>query len=488
MSNTEAPARQQQPRPSDKDLVALGRTFKQGYRWDRSGGGHFRILDPDDRLVEHRGRPISVSSNPSPGSLRAFKEQIEEAKIVRGSGVRINEEGQKRQIDAMREANKARVQIRQTQANELRDRYETVFEKMGGLDTPGIANDLGRVAALLTRGAPLEEGRRIKTPDLLAQNAYRVVQGNWVEPEYAYIWHTLIERLEGAPDPVGEWYTLVRDARGLPSDTVELRVPKDALDEWPFRVELLPLEALLVDRDHYQRPVSWAFVRREAARYDPSLVGTIDVAQRSPSRFAVLDGQQRGEIVRLVGKTSIWASIYIGLDLQSEARFFLRKNRDRKTMHPYYTFRAMLSSGDEEANAINALVEKHGFKLAIGAPTTERSTNIAAIAGVTQAYKRKLPDGTSALDPALSLIKTMIGYEHAQSALMIRGLATTIAESPDLDLALLERVLADTSPAVILGRAREIKRNTSTSGEQAVVNVVMNDYNRAKRTRRKAAA
>ena len=108
--------------------------------------------------------------------------------------------------------------------------------------------------------------------------------------------------------------SLLREARGLPADTVELRLPADAVDEWPFRVELLPLDALLVD-DTYQRPVSWLFVRNEAARFDASLVGTIDVAQRSPSQFAILDGQQRSQIVRLVGKRTIWASVRYGTRL-----------------------------------------------------------------------------------------------------------------------------------------------------------------------------
>src|SRR5262249_42967986 len=150
-----------------------------------------------------------------------------------------------------------------------------------------------------------------------------------IDLDYARVWEAVADRLDDAPDRVGEWYTLVREARGLPTDTVQLRLPTDAQDEWPFRVELLTLDSLFA-ADEYQRPVNWPFVRREAARFDPSLVGTIDVAQRSPQQFAILDGQQRSQIVRLVGKQTIWCSIYLGLDLASEARFFLHKNRDRR--------------------------------------------------------------------------------------------------------------------------------------------------------------
>src|SRR5262245_2473755 len=116
---------------------------------------------------------------------------------------------------------------------------------------------------------------------------------------------------------------MVRGARGLPLDRVEVRFTDDD-GEWPFRVERLPLAACFAD-PAYQRPANWSFVRSSAARYDPTLVGTIDVAQRGPGSYAILDGQQRSEIVKLVGKETIWASIYVRLDAASEARFFLHK-------------------------------------------------------------------------------------------------------------------------------------------------------------------
>jgi hypothetical protein len=312
-----------------------------------------------------------------------------------------------------------------------------------------------------------------------------MLHGAPIDADYAAIWTKLVEHLEGAPDPVGEWYTLVREARGLPADTVEVRLPKGSEDEWPFRVELLPLDRLIVDRDAYQRPVSWPFVRREAARYDASLVGTIDVAQRSPSSFAILDGQQRSEIVRLVGKTTIWCSIYAGLDVQSEALFFLRKNRDRKTMHPYYTFRALLTAGDETSIAINQIVERHGYKLAITAPRDDRTTNIAAITAVRTAYSRKMPDGTPTLEPTLELLrKSTFGRQGGQDGILIRGLSRVLVERPDVDLEVIGRHLLENGPELVLGRARDLKRQTSTNAEIAVSRVLLSDHDREARRRR----
>lgn len=474
-------------RPGDKDLAAIARDFKQGYRFERSGGGHWRIVDRNDRFVEHRGRPISVSDSPSPGSLNAFREQVTEARVLRGTKSRVTDEA----VEARKRANTMRMRDltarRQTEANELRGRYRDVFVNMGGLETPGLPADLAYVAAVIARDMPSENGSTPshKTPDLLTGSAHRLLHGAPVNAEYGAIWVKLLEHLERAPDPVGEWYNLVREGRGLPSDTVDVRLPKDNEDEWPFRVELLPLESLVVDRDHYQRPVSWPFVRREASRFDPSLVGTIDVAQRSPSSFAILDGQQRSEIVRLVGKSTIWASVYIGLDVQSEARFFLRKNRDRKTMHPYYTFRALLTSGDEDAIVIEKIVSDHGYKLAIAAPRSDRTTNIAAIAAVYKAFERKLPDGTNTLEPTLAILrKSTFGRDGGQDSILIRGLSRVLFERPDIDHDVIMRHLLENGPELTLGRARDLKRSAGTNAEIAVARILTQDADRESRRRR----
>jgi hypothetical protein len=461
-------------RPSSKELLALARRFKH------TGGGHWRVVGRDGRRVEYRGKAITVSGNPSPGVLRALEEQLEETKVLQGTEQRApSAAGLRRRKEALDKMRREQAQQRQEEANALRSRYVPIFAKMGGLEVPGLAYDLGHVAAYLLRGTP----RAGMTPDLLAGSATRaIVHGAWTEAKYRDIWMLVAERLEGSSDPVGEWYNLLRDAKGLPATSVRFRLPSDAKDEWPFRVELLPIDALLAD-PIYQRPPSWGFVRKEAARYDPTLVGTIDVAQRGPSRFAILDGQQRTEIVRLVGKRTIWASIYVGLDLQSEARFFLHKNANRKNVHPFYTFRAMVASGEPDAIATEKIVEKHGYKLAIGAPTRDRNErNIVAITAVLRAFGRKLPDGSDTLDPVLAVLsKSTLGREDGQTALMIRGLSRVFLDRPDTDLERLTETVSTLGPALILGRASDLRRPGIMNGEQAVARVISSEYDKRKR-------
>jgi hypothetical protein len=297
----------------------------------------------------------------------------------------------------------------------------------------------------------------------------------------------VLDRLERAPDVVGEWFNLIREAKGLPADHVEVKLPKGAQDDWPFDVKLLPLEALFAD-DQYQRPVNWPFVRKEAARFDPSLVGTIDVAQRGPSQFAILDGQQRREIVRMAGKTSIFASVYVGLDLASEARFFLHKNRDRKSVHPYYTYVARLTARDPEALAVEAIVRKHGYQVAIGAPREGLHDNIAAIAALESAYRRKREDGSDALTPTLATMREgTYGRQLGNSAALIHGLSILYSENGQLEQERMIDVLLWLGPELAVGRARDLHRNSGGSIQQRMADVLRAEYGRKGKGRKAAA-
>ena len=104
---------------------------------------------------------------------------------------------------------------------------------------------------------------------------------------------------------------------------------------------------------------------------------------------------------RLPASRSIWASVYAGLDVASEARFFLKKNRDRKAIHPYYTFKARVAAEDLDAMRIERIVDEEGYKLAISAAKAGTGTeaHIAAVTAVERAYARKRLDGSDALRP-----------------------------------------------------------------------------------------
>lgn len=468
MTTTEiAPPKVQERLP--KPIRELQRKLKTGLRFEKSGSQHYRIRDTKrDRLVEVKGRPFSISSNPSGSVLGIAENDLREAQVLKGTQQRQTPEADRARREGLKTMVAERDRQRQIDAKLLRDRAAKV---LANLMTPQVHADLGYAGAVIAR----EQGKPNMTPDLLAGSARRLLNGAWIEPRYQEVWHALLDRLEAASDTVGEWYVLVRESRGLDVDRVHVRTPSKA--EWPFEVKLLPLEALVVDE--YQRPVGWEFVRREAARFDPSLVGTIDVAQRSPGSFAVLDGQQRVEIVRLVGKGSIWASVYVGLDRASEARFFLHKNRDRKTVHPFHLYRALLIAEDPEIVAIQALLDEFGYRPSIGAPRDDRPDNVSAISALESAYRRKLKDDSTVLRSTLTVLRaTAYGRPMGSSGVLIRGLSRMLEETGEPDLAKVESVVLNIGPELLVMRARDASRHNGGSAELAMARILTNEYRR----------
>ena len=466
-------------------LRDLKRRFRPGFDLERTGGGHYRVRDAEGKLVQYQGKNLTLTGTGKTPEVAAMETALTASGVLRERGERSargvrRTEAEQRRLDALRVSNDVRRANRAKVSKALRDRLEKALAPMGGLAVEGRAADLAQIAAktfaVETRTL---QGRHV-TVDLLYGSARRVIDGAWVDSRYQDIWNALAEQIENAVEPVGEWYSLVRAARGLPDDVVDVKKP--AQGDWPFTVELIPAEYLMVDHD-YQRPVPWDFVRKMAATYDESLVGTIDVARRSPSRFAILDGQLRYEATKLVGKKTIWASVYAGLDLQSEARFFLHKNKDRKAIHPYYTFRARVASGDENAVETEKIVQAAGYKIALSAVKADSASEnvIQAVSAVEEGFKRKRPDGSPALAPTLATMReTTLGRPQGNSALLIRGLSMVYASGDNggVDPKLIREVMLELGPELVLGRARDLSRSSGGNMAYSVAKVITAGYNR----------
>jgi hypothetical protein len=230
---------------------------------------------------------------------------------------------------------------------------------------------------------------------------------------------------------------------------------KGIQSDWPFDVDLVPVSKLFADTK-YQRPPLEPFIERLVREFDETLVGAIDVSARSDGRYAILDGLQRFSAVKKVGKATVHCSIYRGMTLAEEAEFFVKKNRDRRSVHPYYTFRARLVSGEKAVKQIDRIVRKHGFKLGVGAGPDDVITAIRAVED-SHAYT-SVPRPRGALDPALQTIReSFFGRKGAKEGEIIRGLGRfwQAFYDEEVDYGLLLDKLAAVGPLTIIGRAKD---------------------------------
>jgi hypothetical protein len=183
--------------------------------------------------------------------------------------------------------------------------------------------------------------------------------------------------------------------------------------------------------------------------------------------------------MKLVGKQTVWAAVYQGFDLQEEARFFLHKNKDKKAIHPYWTYRAQLTSGDEETAEVTRLVESFGYRIWMTSATNHEEQNISAISALEQAHRRKTPSGETTLRPLLQVLKnSTFGRTSGQNTNMIGGLSLFFRyyDPAEVELEHLQDRISERGVPWIIGAARESGVGNSLGG--AVTGVLVNEYNR----------
>lgn len=252
--------------------------------------------------------------------------------------------------------------------------------------------------------------------------------------------------------------------------------------EWPYEVKLLEVSSVFAD-DSYQRPVHTSFVRQIAEQFDPRLVGVIDVSERRNDRFAVIDGQQRLEAIKINGLTKVWAAVYSGLSRPQEALFFHMKNKDRRTMPPYYSFRARIVGKDPIALHIVEIVENEG--LALG-PSSNNEDTIGAIRAIQDAYGYSSEWRTESLSPTLRTLRQSVrGRKSAFDAELIRGMGRFWKNYGDdeIDFDTLTRAIGELGAVPILGMAKDRSfgaagRHGHSAGFQ-VARVIAEEYNKA---------
>lgn len=473
-----------------KEMGELQRRFKRGYTVEHQPNGHYFILDPQGERVLKPGKktPISLAGTPKTGVAKGLIHDLESAGVLRVTPVKQRRtngsapDPHAARIAALRATTAARAEIRNAEALRLYERLAPLVEKLGGFEARGLQADFAHVGALIARETRKANRHGIAfTPDLLTASFHRLKERQWIETNYQEVWHDLAARLEAAKDPVAEFFVLLRRAKGLPETvTGVLANAKAQPGDWPFRVDLIEVARCHVDHS-YQRPVDWLWVRKTAASFDPTLVGTIDVSERRHgASFAIMDGQGRSEAMKLVGKTQVYASIYSGLDVQAEALFFLHKNSDRKAIHPFYTYQAKLTAGNQVATAVQEITRHYGYEVSIvSASSRNIPEKIAAISSLEEAYNRKNDSHAECLSPTLAVMrKATFGLKEGNSAYLIRAIARVFEHyGQHIDQHRLADVIAERNPSWLLARMREVGWNVG-SQTPALVTVLVDEYNR----------
>jgi len=112
--------------------------------------------------------------------------------------------------------------------------------------------------------------------------------------------------------------------------------------------------------DAYQRPLGEKRVEKLVQEWDDEKAGAITLA-KTANRFYVIDGQHRVEAARRRGLDDLPAVVFFNDETNRQAHIFLAVNKDRAALTSAQLFKAAVVSGEPTANAVSALLRRHGF-------------------------------------------------------------------------------------------------------------------------------
>lgn len=237
--------------------------------------------------------------------------------------------------------------------------------------------------------------------------------------------------------------------------------------DMPYRFEIVQLKHLIVDA--YQRPLT-NFVEKIEKNFNPALVGTLCLSERSKTMYAVIDGQTRAEGMKRRGLKVAPAIVYENLTLEQEAELFSKFQTERRGMTSASLFKAKVIAGDETATTINEIVESLGYVIEHNSVEPGALRAVAALEFVYRGARTGRRSSTAKHPDLLAATLEIIRGawpklpDTAKSAQMIRGLGFYLSNNESIDQDRLVQRLARVTPSDLAKRAEALREGRGMSG------------------------
>lgn len=245
--------------------------------------------------------------------------------------------------------------------------------------------------------------------------------------------------------------------------------------------EIRPLvvSTLLVD-PAIQRPLDKRRVGKIAAELNLDALGVLTVSQRGNGDHILIDGQHRAEALKEAGQSTHKAvcRIFAGLSLAEEAEMFRLLNNTAKPLY-VDVFRVRVIEGDPNAVDIARTLKRSGWKIS-------SSTGTAAFAAIA-AFERIYNMDPVAAERTIAVITRAWGHDPiGADGRIVEGIGLVLARHGDAVATddLIERLSKfPAGPGALLGKARGLKELIGSTVPRAVAEVVVEEYNRRRRTK-----
>lgn len=157
--------------------------------------------------------------------------------------------------------------------------------------------------------------------------------------------------------------------------TTTTKAPKKTMPtDYPFEVKFMEIKDFFSDFEWYQREKRERFIKKHATEenFDPALVHVLAVSLREVGdgekaivdghkTYAIIDGQQRDTMLKIMGYTHAWCAVYTGLTVRQEALLFCKLNFDRNNVKSWDHYKAARTAENPIVLGVDRLCAKFGF-------------------------------------------------------------------------------------------------------------------------------
>lgn len=211
----------------------------------------------------------------------------------------------------------------------------------------------------------------------------------------------------------------------------------------------------------YQRSIenggSQSLIRKIAQQWDWDLCQPLVVAARPSGQMMVIDGQHRLAAARMRGDIDqLPCTILHHTSAAEEAASFVALNQMRRPLNGLEVFRAAVASGDAEAAAIKAAVEKSGLVIATHTNNASyKPGEIGNIGGLRKAWRTHGPNVTA---KALRVMATAFaGQKILYAGTTFPGIVAVLAARPKIAACDLAQALSARGQSAIYSEVMKVR-------------------------------
>lgn len=245
----------------------------------------------------------------------------------------------------------------------------------------------------------------------------------------------------------------------------------------PAYIDVVPASRMFVDRA-YQRPLDDLRVALLVDKFDPTMLGVIEVSARDDGRFAIVDGQHRWALVKEVrgADAPVVCNVHRGLTVADEARLFYEIDRGRRVLTGWDRWWAKRGSGDPTVLAIEKAVVAHDLTI------SDRGQDgcVRATKALTDIFEL---GGVELLDETLQIVLAAFGPAmDALDGAILYGTALLLAHYGHSELSA-ERLIAQMqtiAPRQLKARANLLREAQKGTMPRLVAAVLVERYNAAR--------